>query len=220
METCVTLKVSVVLRRNMEMKNRIKQKADELFRSYGIKSVTMDEIATRLGVSKKTIYQSFADKDELVDEVVCDLLIHNQNCCNKDKDKATDAIHEVFLAMEMVQQMFENMNPGILYDIERNHSRTFSKFLLHKNQFLLQVIKENIERGKKEELYRADINTDVISRIRLETMFLPFNPEIFPKSKFNLVELEHQLIEHFLFGVVTIKGHKLILKYQQQRKKA
>ena len=203
----------------MQIKERIKQKADELFRLYGIKSITMDEISARLGVSKKTIYQSFADKDELVDDVVCDLLIHNQNCCTNDKAKAKDAIHEVFLAMEMVQQMFENMNPGILYDIERNHPATFSKFLQHKNKFLLQVIKENIERGKTEELYRTDINTEVIAKIRLETMFLPFNPEVFPKSKFNLVDLEHQLIEHFLFGVATMKGHKLILKYQQQRKK-
>lgn len=204
----------------MEMKDRIKQKADELFRNYGIKSVTMDEIATRLGVSKKTIYHSFADKDELVDEVVADLLTYNQSCCNKDQAKATDAVHEVFLAMEMVQQMFENMNPVILYDIERNHPATFQKFLQHKNKFLFQVIKENIERGQKEELYRADINTDVIAKIRLETMMLPFNQEIFPKNKFNLVDLEHQLIEHFLFGVSTMKGYKLILKYQQQRKKA
>ena len=204
----------------MEMKARIKQKADELFRGYGIKSVTMDEIASRLGVSKKTIYHSFTDKDELVDEVIGDLLIYNQSCCNKDRAKAKDAIHEVFLAMEMVQQMFENMNPVILYDIERNHPVTFQKFLQHKNKFLLQVIKENIERGKKEELYRTDINTEVIAKIRLETMMLPFNQEIFPKSKFNLVDLEHQLIQHFLFGVATMKGHKLILKYQQQRKKA
>ena len=202
----------------MEMRDRIKQKTDELFRSYGIKSVTMDEIATRLGVSKKTIYHSFADKDQLVDEVVGDLLIYNQNCCNKDRAKATDAIHEVFLAMEMVQQMFENMNPVILYDIERNHPATFQKFLQHKNKFLLQVIKENIERGKKEELYRSDINTEVIARVRLETMMLPFNQEIFPKNKFNLVDLEQQLIEHFLFGVATMKGHKLILKYQQSKK--
>jgi len=203
----------------MEMRDRIKQKADELFRSYGIRSVTMDEIATRLGASKKTIYQFFADKDELVDEVIGDLLIYNQTCCNKDRAKSIDAIHEVFLAMEMVQQMLENMNPVILYDIERNHPSTFVKFLQHKNKFLFQVIKENIERGKKEELYRLDVNTDVIAKIRLETMFLPFNPEIFPKSKFNLVDLEHQLIEHFLFGVATMKGHKLILKYQEQRKK-
>jgi Transcriptional regulator len=203
----------------MEIKDRIKQKADELFRSYGIKSVTMDEIANRLGVSKKTIYHSFADKDELVDEVVGDLLTYNQVCCNKDRAKAKDAIHEVFLAMEMVQQMFQDMNPVILYDMERNHPATFQKFLQHKNKFLLQVIKENIERGKKEELYRPDINTEVIARVRLETMMLPFNQEIFPKSKFNFVDLEHQLIEHFLFGVASMKGHKLILKYQQQRKK-
>ena len=204
----------------MEMRDRIKQKADELFRSYGIKSVTMDEIASRLGVSKKTIYQSFADKDELVDDVVGDLLTYNQSCCNTNKIKATDAVHEVFLAMEMIKQMFENMNPGILYDIERNHPVTFQKFLQHKHKFLFQVIKENIERGKKEELYREDINTEVIAKIRLETMFLPFNPDVFPKSKFNIVDLEQQLIEHFLFGVATMKGHKLILKYQQQRKKA
>lgn len=204
----------------MEMKLRIKQKADELFRSYGIKAVTMDEIANRLGVSKKTIYQSFSDKDALVDEVVGDLLAFNKQCCNQDRAKALDAIHEVFLAMEMVQQMMENMNPVILYDIERNHPVTFKKFLEHKNKYLLEVIKENIERGKKEALYREDVDTEVISRIRLETMFLPFHPEIFPKSKFNIVTLEHQLIEHFLFGVTNIKGHKLILKYQQQRNKA
>ena len=204
----------------MEMKERIKQKADELFRGYGIKSITMDEIASRLGVSKKTIYQFFADKDELVDEVVADLLTYNQTCCNKDRAKATDAIHEVFLAMQMVQEMLQNMNPVILYDLERNHPVTHQKFLQHKNKFLYQVIKENIERGKKEELYRQDINTDVIAKIRLETMFLPFNPEIFPKTKFNLVDLEEQLIEHFLFGVATMKGHKLILKYQQQIKKS
>lgn len=180
----------------------------------------MDVIASRLGVSKKTIYQFFSDKDELVDEVITQLLEYNQACCNKDRAKATDAIHEVILAMEMVQQMLENMNPVILYDIERNHPSTFQKFLHHKNTFLFQVIKDNIERGKKEELYRPDVNTDVIAKIRLETMFLPFNPELFPKSKFNLVDLEHQLIEHFLFGVATLKGHKLIVKYQQQRKKA
>ena len=86
----------VALKLKMEIKERIKQKADELFMRYGIKSITMDEIANQLGISKKTIYQSFADKDELVDEVVGELLTYNQNCCNKDRAKATDAIHEVF----------------------------------------------------------------------------------------------------------------------------
>ena len=77
----------------MEIKERVKQKADELFRRYGLKSVTMDEIAGRLGVSKKTIYQSFEDKNQLVDEVVADLLTYNESCCNRDRQKASNAIH-------------------------------------------------------------------------------------------------------------------------------
>lgn len=177
----------------------------------------MDEIATQLGVSKKTIYQFFADKDELVDGIISDMLLYNQQRCNKDRKLANDAVHEVFLAMEMVQDMFSNMNPIILYDLERNHPATFQKFLQHKHKFLFQVIRENIERGKHEGLYREDCNTDVIAKIRLETMMLPFDQQIFPKSKYNLVDLEQQLIEYFLFGIATLKGYKLIGKYKQQK---
>jgi AcrR family transcriptional regulator len=203
----------------MEMKDRIRQKADELFRQFGIKSVTMDEIASRLAVSKKTIYQSFADKDELVDAVISDMILYNQKCCCKYKAHADDAIHEVFLAMEMIQEMFADFNPSILFDMQRNHPNTYSKFLKHKHSFLFQVVKDNIERGIKEGLFREDINPDVIAKIRLETMFLPFNQELFPKNKFNLVDLEKQMIEYYLFGIASQKGYKIILKYQQQRKK-
>lgn len=202
----------------MEIKERIKQKADELFRQYGIKSVTMDEIASQLAVSKKTIYQSFADKDELVDAVIADMISFNQNCCSKYESTAENAIHEVFLAMEMIQEMFSDFNPSILFDMQRNHPNTFSKFLKHKHSFLFQVIKNNIERGIKEALYRADINSDVVAKIRLETIFIPFNQELFPKSKFNFVDLEKQLIEYFLFGIASPKGYKLIIKYRQQKK--
>lgn len=201
----------------MEVKDRIKQKADELFRRYGIKSVTMDEIASQLGVSKKTIYQSFSDKNELVDAVIVDILNYNMQCCQKDKAKAHNAIEEVYLAMEMLQAMFENMNPSILFDIERNHPVTYEKFRKHKYNYLFQVVKDNIERGKKEELYRPEINSDVVAKIRLETMMLPFNEDLFPKSKYSLVFLEQQLIEYYLFGLVSLKGYKLISKYQKER---
>lgn len=200
----------------MEVKDRIKQKADELYRRYGIKSVTMDEIANQLGVSKKTIYQSFSDKDELVDAVIVDILKYNKDCCQSYKTKAQNAIHEVFLAMEMLQVMFDNMNPAILHDIERNHPATYKKFKEYKYKYLFEIVKENIERGKREELYRPEVNTDVIAKIRLETMMLPFNEQLFPKNKFSLVTLHQQLIEYFLFGIASLKGYKLILKYQKE----
>ncbi|MEO7961725.1 MAG: TetR/AcrR family transcriptional regulator [Ginsengibacter sp.] len=201
----------------MEIKDRIKLKADELFRRYGIKSVTMDDIASQLGVSKKTIYQSFSDKNELVDEVIGNILQFNRECCQRDKSKASNAIDEVYLAMEMMQAMFDNMNPSIIFDIERNHPATYKKFLDHKYEYLFKIVRENIERGKLEELYRPEIDAEVIAKIRLETMMLPFNEEIFPKTKYSLVRLQQELIECFLFGLVTLKGYKLITKYQKER---
>ncbi len=204
----------------MDVKERIKQKSDELFKRYGIKSITMDEIANQLGISKKTIYHTFADKDELVDSVISDLLVHNREQCAGSRVKADNAIHEVFMVMEMLQEMFENMNPAILYDLERNHPQTFKKFQQHKNFYLFDNIKQNIEKGKSEGLYREDVNTDVAAKVRLETVMLPFNQEIFPKSKFNLVDLEKLLAEYYLFGIASTRGYKVILKYQQERLKS
>ncbi len=89
----------------------------------------MDEIASQLGVSKKTIYQSFSDKNELVDAVIVDMLNYNKECCQKDKAIAQNAIEEVYLAMQMLESMFENMNPSILFDIERNHPVTYEKLI-------------------------------------------------------------------------------------------
>jgi TetR/AcrR family transcriptional regulator, cholesterol catabolism regulator len=201
----------------MEVRDRIKQKADELYRRYGIKSVTMDEIASQLGVSKKTIYHSFSDKNELVDAVIVDMLEYNRQLCQFDRKRSLNAIHEVYMAMEMLQVMFDNMNPSILFDIERNYPATYEKFKEYKYNFLLQIIKENIERGKKEELYRPEVNTDVAAKIRLETSLMPFNEELFPKNKFSMITVQQQLIEYFLFGIASMKGYKLITKYQKER---
>jgi len=79
------------------------------------------------------------------------------------------------------------------------------------------MVKKNIERGIGEELYRPEIDIEIMSRYRLESMMLGFNTELFPSSKFNLVKLQQEILEHFLYGLATLKGYKLILKYKQQR---
>ncbi len=200
----------------MELKDRIKQKADELYRRYGIKSVTMDEIASQLGVSKKTIYHSFSDKNELVDQVIMDMLTFNKSCCKDYKSRSINAIHEVFLAMEMIQVIFNNMHPSLLYDIQRNYPITYEKFQKFKYEFLFTVVKENIERGIEEELYRSEVDPELVAKVRLETMMLPFNEDLFPRSKFPTVILHQQLIEYFLFGIASPKGYKLIVKYKNE----
>jgi len=179
----------------------------------------MDEIALKLGISKKTIYQFYADKNELVNEVIIKILDHNKDCCHAYKKVAKNAIEEIFLAMEMVQEMFENMNPSMLYDLEKYHPESYEKFILYKNNFLYKVIRENLEWGKKEGFYRDDFNTGMVTLIRLETIMLPFNLNIFSRPKFKMAEVQQQLIEQFLFGVASLKGYKLILKYKEERNK-
>ena len=223
METLVTLIVSLVLQPVMidiDTKERIKIVAHELFMQYGIRSISMDDIASKLGMSKKTIYLYYKDKDELVEAVIANVIGQNQCSCNADKENARDAVDEIFLAMDMVTEIFRSMNPSVLYDLQKFHPTAFTKFLMHKNDFLLSMMRQNLSRGKTEDLYRPEINIEIMSRFRVESMFIPFNPEFVRNTKSSLVDLEQEIIVHFLYGLVTLKGYKLILKYMEQRQKS
>lgn len=186
---------------------------------YGIRSVSMDDIANNLGMSKKTLYQYFADKDELVEGVVDRHINGIEGDCINCRRDAADAIHEIFITMERIMEEFSNMNPMLLYDLEKFHYKAFRRFKEHKDKFLLQIIRANIEWGIKDELYRDDINVDVLSKYRIESMMIPFNVAVFPPGKYNLGETSQLIIENFTYGLATVRGHKLIQKYNDQRKK-
>ena len=113
--------------------------------------------------------------------------------------------------------MFANMNPSIVHDLEKFHPKAYSIFHNHKYNFLYKVLKESIERGIAEGMYREDIDADITVKARLESMMMAFNQQVFPKAKYSLVEVETRLTENYLFGLASQKGHKLILKYQQAR---
>ncbi len=203
----------------MEAKERILVKAEELFMQYGIRSVSMDDIANNLGMSKKTVYQYYADKDELVDAVVDGHINDIQHDCVQCREEAKDAVHEIFITMERIMEEFSNMNPMVLYDLEKFHFKSYQRFRDHKDKFLAQMIRNNIEWGIRDELYRPEMNIDVMCKFRLESMMIPFNVAIFPPGKYNLALLSEEIIQHFVYGMATIKGHKLIQKYNQQRQK-
>lgn len=205
--------------KEVENRDRILAKSRELFMQYGIRSVSMDDIAGVLGISKKTIYQYFADKEELVGAVIQFEVGQSESQCNLDKSTAANAIDEMFRAMEMAEQMFRTMNPAVLFDLKKYHPSAYGKLEKHKNDYIFNIIRNNLERGIQEGLYRSEINIDVIARFRIDSMLLPIDPAFLQKQKVGLAEIEHQIIEHYLFGIVTLKGYKLVLKYQQKRKK-
>ena len=113
---------------NMEPKERILIKAEEQFLQFGIRSVSMDDIANNLGMSKKTLYQYYADKDELVDAVIEGHISGIETECMDCRKNAKDAIHEIFLTMDHITEELSNMNPMLLYDLEKFHYRSYQRF--------------------------------------------------------------------------------------------
>ena len=222
LETLVTLKVSLVLHpimTELDTKQRIQQGAHALVMQYGIRSVSMDDIAANLGMSKKTIYQYFKDKDELVEAVVDGVIDRNQCICDADKAKADNAVHEIFLVMEMMVEMFKTMNPSILFDMQKYHPSAYKKFQKHQNEYLYNTCLQNIERGIKEELFRPEINVNILARHRIETMLIAFNPEFQRAVKESLLAIEEEVIIHYLYGLVSMKGYKVGAKYMEQKEK-
>lgn len=202
----------------METKNRIAEKAEALYMRFGIRSVSMENMAEELGMSKKTLYQYFADKDELVEEVVKRHTLAIREECEQIAKEAKDAVHEIFLIMQRVMEDFRNMNPMVLFDLQKFHPKGFQRFKQYKNEFLLHFIRCNIERGIAEGYYRDDVHLEIMSRFRLESMMIPFDISLYPPTQFNMAETAQLIAENFIYGLSTLEGHRLIQSYKQTEK--
>jgi len=179
----------------------------------------MDEIASQLGISKKTIYQFYADKDALVDSVIDIVVNSNTDECCIHREESENPVHEILVATDMVQEMLNTMNPTIMYDLQKYHPATYKKIADHKNEFLYKLIKENLEQGIATQLYRPEINTEILSRFRLASVFMMFSPDLYPLGKYNLGTIIEEVTIHFLYGITTAKGQKLVQKYLLKRQK-
>jgi AcrR family transcriptional regulator len=198
------------------MEERIVNKAQELMFQTGVKHVTMDELATQLGISKKTIYQFYKDKDALVMAVVNFELEEQSSKCQRTQDTADNAVHEMFMLLEDIQQMFKNMNPMTMNEIAKYYPEAFARIQNHKDEFMHQIIKTNLIKGIEQGVYRKEIDPEILSIYRLETSFVPFNPQLYPFSKFDIGKVTLQIIENFIYGVMSLKGIELMEKYKLQ----
>ena len=199
----------------MEPREKILLGAEELFFKFGIKSMTMDDIAKHLAMSKKTIYQFFEDKDALVQTLVTEHIAVNEQQMKLDSQAAKNAIEEVFVSLKHVNEMFSKTNPLLFHDLQKYHIKAWNIFKEHKDGCMTKIVIENLKRGIQEGLYREDINIKIIAQLRLQEIEMTFNPSVFPPTQYSMLTVMEQLLKHFLLGICTLKGHKLVNKHLQ-----
>jgi AcrR family transcriptional regulator len=199
-----------------ELGARIAEAAFTLFKQYGVRSITLDEIALQLGISKKTIYEHFTGKNELVTEIIGHRIRLIQDKFMELTARSRDAIEANMLMMQYLDGLFRNMNPIVLMDLKKYHPEGFRIYQEHMNGFLIETMRHNMSRGIAEGLYREDINIEVMAYYRRESCNLCFEPGAFPKDHFEMSRVQRELLEHFLFGIATEKGYKLIMQYRKK----
>lgn len=196
-------------------RDRILAGAFELFSRFGIKSVTMDDIAKHLSISKKTIYQSFRDKDEVVHTLLETKLAIDCAEFQEISTTAPNVVEEVFGHMKKLHQMLANANPNMFYDLRKHHPRTWDLVSDFRRNTVLGMVEQALEKGKRDGFVRADVNTKILAQLRVEQIEMGFNPLVFPPDKYQMLDVQIAMVEHFLYGVCTLKGHKHINKLKE-----
>lgn len=202
-------------RQEMEVKDKIVKGAEELFFSYGIKAITMDDIAKHLSVSKKTLYLHFADKNELVEYLMKLKFKTDENEFKRIQEGSENVVAQVFTMMRYMGEMLSRVNPKLFYDLKKYHPNAWKLFQAFKKDCIECSVESCLEKGKQQGLVRADINSAMLARLRVEEVEMAMDPEIFPPEEYKIIDVQLSLLDHFLHGICTIKGHKLINKYKQ-----
>ncbi|MDG1147740.1 MAG: TetR/AcrR family transcriptional regulator [Crocinitomicaceae bacterium] len=194
-----------------EKKIEILERASAVYMKFGIKSVTMDDLARELSISKKTIYKYFNDKDDLVTSIIEMKVQMDSAICGNSAIQADNEIDELIQISEIVTQQFNNFNPIVFLDLKKFHQNAWQILENHKNTFVLQMITQNIERGVREKVYRNNLNIPITAKLYLASKEAVMDLEIFawPEFKFHDVFLEMMCLQ--LNGMANDKG-RLYLK--------
>jgi AcrR family transcriptional regulator len=196
-----------------ETSEKISGKAYDLFMSYGIHGVTMNDIATVLGMSKKTIYKYYRDKGELIESVIHKETQKNKALLIKKNDVRDNAINTLRVDLNLVDALFTKLNPYILYGLKKYHSSVYTNFMGYVTGFLYPVIKEDIKAGIQEGLYRKDFNVDDMIKFLFRNLMSTFNTEIFPDNNHEEQIDQSDFLKLFFYGITTCKGRDVFENY-------
>jgi TetR/AcrR family transcriptional regulator, cholesterol catabolism regulator len=196
----------------MEIKERITREAMRMFLQFGIKSITMDEIARSLGMSKRTLYECFSDKDELVRH--CLEMIQEENLLVRKRivEGSQTMIEAILAFLNHGISMMKGMNPSFMQDLRKYHFKVwYTIYSSHKEQeldFSRGVIREGIKQG----VFRPELNVDIVVKLLHEQFLILNNEEVFPPAQYNIPEVMECMLVIFMRGIASAKGMEIISK--------
>lgn len=173
----------------------------------------MDDIARTTGISKKTLYALFEDKDELVLESVRFMLAQNQCETEKVFAESKNAIEQIISILVIMERMVRGMNLVCYVDLQRHYPEAYKYLQKHKETYLFECISNNLKQGIEEGYYREDIDIEIMSKFRMESALIVFQNNIFPQENYDIVKVNKQIFAHYMYGIASLKGHKLISSY-------
>jgi len=188
------------------LKEKILKKAEELFLTFGFKSVTMDDIANKMGISKKTIYAHFKNKTQLVKETtlkVFESISQGIDCiCSLNKNP----IEELFEIKTLILEQLKGEKTSPQYQLSKYYPEIHNTIKKKQFDIMQDCVINNITKGVLQGLYRSDINIEFISRIYFLGMTGIKDEELFPSEMFLKKQLMENYLEYHLRGIVTEKG--------------
>ena len=188
------------------MKQKILEKSKELFLNLGFKSVTMDDIATNSGISKKTIYAHFANKIQLVEAATLHIFDVISKGIDIIHEQQQNPIIELFEIKRFVMKHLKDEKSSPQYQLQKYYPKIF-KNLKHKQFELMQeLFKENLTKGIEQKLYRKDIDIDFTARIYFNGMLGIKNKDLFPLVNYSMNTLTSYHLEYHLRGICSQKG--------------
>lgn len=177
----------------------------------------MDDLAKKTGLSKKTLYQHFMDKTELVNEVADHLIECHQQTFTHCAKQSKDAVEELFMQSDLTLTSLPNVNLPFFFDLQKYYPQVWSKIVAYKKEFLLPCLQANLQRGINEGLFRSEIEISFTAEIRMQHINAIFNRDEFLSHTQRPLQLQQDLTLFYLHGITTTKGKIIITKYLKSK---
>ena len=189
-----------------EKEKNILEQVSSLYQKYGIKSVTMDDVAKEIGISKKTLYEYFSDKTDLVKKFLEFHICRIRVVFEKEKDDQRNAIDHLLDISRIIIAFLKNFNPAIHYDLQKYYPEVFRSLFEYKRTHMYNSVKDNLLRGMKEGLYRSDLNAEIIATIYVSRIEASWDSHFLLINEYSTTELFTEMFTYHIRGIASKKG--------------